>query len=816
MKTVPSKVPSGNGRLPDGSENYTKPLRFPRLSQLKSLWHRTKDLRGTMLSWKATMAQYERLPYKGPDGQLFPNFGILRGEVDKKLTQYTDYATERKRWFNIETDFEEESSQTSQWSEQISFAFQKYCIKRWKKKFSEILLACKDMLLFSKGALPWLDEDSCYPEHVCIENVWPDGNAKMFPDSFDVLFIKRNYTAEELYNKIKEGESMGWRKSAVLSVLRSSLNEWAKCSDRTIFLKFRNHHASQDELDFEISCVFAYVTEYPKSGPRVSRFVFPECGCIPEDVANDRYNAKPSADEMDDEVGYMCYQPKWKESMTQAITIIAHTVCTNFYEDPSFAELIYTSAKTNDIVVNRILQAVEDNMRVYLQSGTTDQMKKMSRMRHGNFQVMEPGMKLVQDRIMRPVQDAMNVVQMVSSQQRQNQGDEQAATGDSKQKTAHEASLDFSKGMEVSSSSLKILNQYLENLGTEMFRRFTHPTKKSGAEYEQFQKFKAYLTARHVPDAAWDTENVTIESVVDLGAGSPAARLQSAQVVAQALSVPAASPGERQAQRDMIAAAKGIENVRLYLPDDDDQANFPELRIIGIENDQLTEAGANPQNVQVRAQDMHMLHIQGHMADAKVTLQKAGQYFHSLSQLNPEDIGIHLKTIQDLLIGIDNEMAHTMAHIQMAARVKKSGLPLAKAKLVQLKQFGQQMQQINKAKDDLEKQLSQMQQARMKEAQQKTGQDPKVAHQQRMWQLEEEHAKTMNQLDLDRNETKGEQLRNNSAKNAEHKRNLETLKVADEVSKDDVVHAVKVGQKVREHEANLAMKKKEANTPSKK
>lgn len=804
------KVIEENTMAPDGGYNYTQPMRFKKMGQIKSLFYRTMDLRGGMRSWKHIIAQYERLPYKGPDGQVLPNFGVLRGEVDKKLAQYTDYATERKRWFNIETDYEEASGNSTQWSEQISFAFQKYCVKKWRKKFSEILLGVRDMLLFSKGALAWLDELSCYPEHLCIENVWPDANARMFADSFDVLFIRRVYTAQQLYDKVKdEGEAMGWRKSAVMSVLRSSMSQWRKYSDRTIFLKFRNRNVTADEMDHEIDCVWAYVTEYRKgSEPKVSRFVFPECGCIPEDVALDR-NADPQPD--DDRVGYMCYQPDWKESMNQAVTIMASTVCTNFYEDPSFAELLYVSAKTYDIVINRILCAVEDNMRVYLQSGTTDQMKKLARMRHNNFLVFEPGMKLVQDRIERPVRDAMTVIQMVKGQQRENQGSiDDPDRSQPRSKTAHEAALEFSKGQEVSSSSLKIFNQFLGNMGEEMFRRFTHPARSSGYEYEQLQKFKAYLAARHVPEAAWDTENVTVESVVDLGAGSPAARLQAAQVTLQALSVPAASPGERQAQRDMIAAAKGIENVKLYLPDDEELNNVPELRTIGMENDLLSEAGANPANVQVRATDLQMLHIQGHMADAQSSLQAVGRYLQGLGQLNPEDLGIHLKSIQDQLIGIDNKLAHTAAHMQLAGRDKKN-----KAKMMQLKKFAQGIQQINKAKDGVEKQVAQIQQSRMKQAQQKGAQqDPELTHMQRKWQMEEEHLAKMNQLDLQRHEQKGDQLRQQSALNADHKRNLATLETATDLQMKEAEHAVKVGATMREHNVKVEMAKKSPTPPS--
>ena len=211
---------------------------------------------------------------------------------------------------------------------------------------------------------------------------------------------------------------------------------------------------------------------------------------------------------------------------------------------------------------------------------------------------------------------------------------------------------------------------------------------------------------------------------------------------------------------------------------------------------------------------LQKLGLEGKPAEAKL--------FQGIPQLNPQDTGVYLKTVQDILIGIDHKLSHAIAHEQMAARVKGANPQAAKPILAQLKQLAQQRQQINKAKDDLEKQVANMQQGRMKQAQQQQPQvDPEIAHRQTLYKMEEEHQANMDKMALDRNQQKADQLRQNSAENAEHKRNLETLKTAQDLHTGEVQHAVKVGQQSREHQAEMAKKKREeqangSKAPSKK
>lgn len=813
----PGLLTDGAKEAPDGGGNYKQSQRFRKLSPLLKRYNEAVLKRGNNLSWINIVRQYDRLPYKGRDGTIMPNFGTLRFKVDRAITTYTDFATERQMWANITTDHGDTQSSNLTWGRHISAAYQKYCNDRWDQSFAEIMLACKDMIMFSKGAFVWLDPNSCYPENVSIENVWPDGNAGMFPKSFDTCFVRRRLTAVELYDKVEDESEDGdseWDRAAVLRLLTSN----AAQTQYKEGMSKEDWHV--DGRDFVFDIVFAYVKEYKCSDEgndysekKISQYVFPASGMIP--VPN---RSGMTAQKAQDRQGFLYYKNNSFECMDQCISIVAHTVFRKFYEDPSFAQLIYTLSKTYDMVMNRILQAVEDNMRVYLKSTSQDQMQKMQRMRHGNWQALEPGVDLVQEKIQRPVKEAAGVLRTIMVDQESGIGQYQQGGQDtdnaSQRKTAHQSIIDHTESLRIDSSQLKIFNCYMSAQEQEKFRRFTHPTdsaKASGSrEYKLYQKFVAYLESRHVPKAAWDMDNVTVNSVLNLGAGSPSERERAASTVLQALAVPASSEGERKAQYDLVAAAVGVNNADAYLPEQ--QVNIPEDSLIGLENDVLSDALSNPQNTPVLTEQLHFRHIPAHVSDAEMSLQKAQALFQGMSQMPSVDVGIILKTIEDILIGVDNKLAHTVAHINMA---KKSRDP-KKKQMMDI--FLQKISQLNAAHDKFDKILSQMQEKRLRESQQQDGTDPKLKHEEAMYALRESHAKNMMDMESQTHATKADQLRNQSAMNTRQKMGLEQELAQHKAALASLSSQVDISTKVRKAmaDAQIQQTKARSSKPAKK
>ena len=729
------------------------------------------------------MAQYERLPYKSKDegSPLKSNFGQLRYKVDQTMNTYNDFATEREVWASI-TCIDTPPENEKVYSEHVTKAFQKFCIRPWKRRFHEVMISVKDMLMFSKGILMWEGENGCYPESVPMTDVLVDEQAGQFAEDFDTFFQRKRYTAVELYDRVKDPEiasASGWNRNAVLAILRQADSSFKDCSMTDILESFATGAVSSSAQDFTVDVVVALVKEYREhDGKRITKLVFAESNYYPSDDTGTRQF---------DQHGFLLEKRGYASSMEEAVGLVCHTVSRKFYEDSSFAQLIYTTCKQYDYMMNRIIQAVEDNMRVFLRGGTAERVRKMLSSRMGSFTVMDPDVHIEQERIVRPIADASNVLRQVMIDQ--NTGIGQYAVGQTDQsgvtKTAKQAEIDLQESTRISSGHLKIFNLFWSYIMCEMYRRFVTAVDENCPEYKNYKRFKAYLASKDIPPIAWKPENVLVESVLTLGAGSPAIKLQNSRIVLEALATPARTPGEQQAKRDMISAAVGVDNADTYLPRDEN-LRIAEDSLIGLENESLAEPMMNPENIPVHPNHLHLRHIPAHVQEMTRYIEFAEGLVQNIEQFHPDDTGVMLKTIQDILIGVDHIGGHAQAHMQIAS---ESGSKVVK---VELQQYAQAIQEVNKRQDRIEQVVAQMQQGRVEEAASKNESNPEFDHKQKMYQMEEEHQANMLALDYRKNVMKAEQLRDQSSQNSAHKENLETQKTLEKIKREQAIDAAKL------------------------
>jgi hypothetical protein len=747
-------------KTPDGGYNYKHRIRFPKADDLFAVYERVREKRGTMKSWENLVKQYERFPYIDDAGNVKSNFGQLRYKVDQALTTFVDFATERPQWARIYTFEGDSDSKSKLWGEEISAAFQRFCITPWERKGYEVMIAAKDMLMFNNGAFEWSDDGIPYPESIPTETLWPESSASQFPSEWGIVFIEKTYTAEKLFAKVEDEETAkanGWNRDSVLRILGSSNAIFKDKTIESVFNEFRLGNLAADVMDNEISVVIALVREYHEEGKnKISKFAF---------VTGS--GGKKSSRKDDEAMEYILERRYFAKSVGEVVGIINQSPARKYYEATSFAQLIYTTSKNYDIQMNRILDAVEDNMRVFLRTDSWESLRKIQKMRIGMFQALDPDLAIVQDRIQRPIQDAANVLRMVMIDQ--NVGTGQYQVGQSNQtggaKTATQSEIDLSESTKISSAHLKLFNMFFSFILREVYCKFISQTE-SDEYYERFKRFKNYLKRKNVPDSAWKKESIMLESIISLGAGSPAAKIQGGRIILEAMSSPARTPGELRAKRDIVSAIVGVENVEAYLPEDQDMV-IAEDSLIGLENDALSKPDLNPRNVPVSAEHLHMRHIPRHIEDMERTLSIVEQIFQNMGQLNPDDAGVLLHSITDQLIGIDNIGGHTAAHIEL---VNQSASKQVKA---QLQQMVIRLNNVNKGQDKMENIIGEVQKKRLNEARQNNGQDPEFNHKQRMYALEEEHAANLSALKYNDATMKGDQLRNQSAQNSQHKNRLQ-------------------------------------------
>lgn len=455
------------------------------------------------------------------------------------------------------------------------------------------------------------------------------------------------------------------------------------------------------------------------------------------------------------------------DNIGEALAIRSQSVRRGFYSQVPLASLIYVACKEYDKRMNDVLEGVTDNNRVYLYAENTSAHEKLKQMRHSKYQVLDPDTKLIQQGIQRPIQESANVARILIDELNSDVGQyrvgERQAAGT--YKTAEQVRTDLTEQNKINSAQIKVFVAQDTYFVREIYRRWVNEMTENDEGYKNRERFEEYLDSKDVPKEAYDPENVLIESVVNLGAGSPAARLQSANIILEALAYPARSEGERRAVKDKIAAAAGMSNVQYYL--DEAIEDFKEDALIGIENEMLCNPYTNPQNVRVHSAHLHVRHAERHIAEVESKLELANGLMQSIPQTIEPDQGIIFHKIADLLIGIDNIGAHIYAHQQVAGRLGGAE---------RIKPFIDRLAQVQRITDEIANQLDEAQSARIKEHQEKFGQNPELANKQRVLDAEYEHTVRMNQIAQETSLQKAEQLREQSAINSVVKQELERIR----------------------------------------
>jgi hypothetical protein len=250
-------------------------------------------------------------------------------------------------------------------------------------------------------------------------------------------------------------------------------------------------------------------------------------------------------------------------------------------------------------------------------------------------------------------------------------------------------------------------------------------TTKGGYGYKLKQKFLDFMEENGVPEEAWKWENIeNLESNMLAGSGSPSYKLMAAQQTVSLTGMTPINDGQANAIADAIAALNGRQNVNRYFQHT--KVDIPdEQGIISMENIGMTDPKGNPANFRVYPDQNHVEHFKGHFQDASTSMQEAQQVLQGTG-INPKG-----RNSQEKEQAVDEETFNLLRDIYACLMRFKGPHLVAHLGFIQkdptkkgiAKEFGMQMQQLQRAVDELGSQVSQMAQA--KQQQQGQGQqDP--------------------------------------------------------------------------------------------
>lgn len=735
----------------DNEFDYKHSYRFANPFDLWERFNQVVSLaREKAVEREKLIKMYDRHSYKTRKNSSVtePNWGTFRDAVDDYIKFFSSIAFNRKIWCRIETHEGWKEGLDETWSDNITHAFHKFCIDLWKGKSKVIIKAIRDDAMFNRGVLMWETPAGfdTYPCHIPMEDVFTDTNATTCPDSIDILFIRKRFTAVELYKKATDPRNieLGWNKKAILRSLSKQLDSLKDCKGvNSVIDRWRRGGVSQSEKDTLIPIIFAYVKEYkeneedgPKKGNTISKFVFPE-NIVALGVGPNTNRENYASLNKDD---YFMYSDYYAKSFKSLIAIWSASLEHAFFDDESFAKQIYPSSRFHDRTFNRVIRGFIRSSRQWIKTSSADTKERLKKMDpDSEVELLNSDDDVAQVNMRQDISGGTELMRSAQSRIAAFNPSEFQGTQNSPKGypiTKGEAQILNSQLDDSKSTAITIATDNDESLMCELYYRFINSSEESDT-YEGFKRFKAFLEFKGVPEKAWAYENVSIFPRFNKFAGNASSNFATAQGLVQATQIKPASIPEQRAKRDLIAALIGEANVHDYMEQPMQIDN--ELFIIGQENEVLDNPHANPTNIPVTSSDNHIMHIQGHLQDYMTKLGMASQL---LSQAQQDQSFMRQFMIDDarkVILAQDNKGAHIAAHFQIVGRDK--------SKQDEVKQLAGIFQEAQSKQDQLQSQLEQLIQQEVQNNSRQNMFDLEYQHKQRMYQLDEEHAMAKNNLD---------------------------------------------------------------------
>jgi hypothetical protein len=294
-----------------------------------------------------------------------------------------------------------------------------------------------------------------------------------------------------------------------------------------------------------------------------------------------------------------------------------------------------------------------------------------------------------------------------------------------KARTKAESQMDAAESAKLQGTQIRRFNDNQTRWMKLLYKRMSR-TKRGGNGYKLKEKFIEFMEDNGVPEEAWKWENIdNIESNMLNGSGSPSYKLMAAQQTVSLTGMTPMNKGQENAIADAIAALNGRQNVNRYVKQT--KVDIPdEQGIISMENIGMTDPKGNPANFRVYPDQNHVEHFQGHFQDAAMSLQEAQAALQS-SGANPQapTRGQVAQSVSDEAFNLMRDIYACLMRFKGPHLVAHLGfIQKDPGKKNMAKQFGQQMQQLQRGVDELGSQVSQIEQKRQQDGQQGQGMSP--------------------------------------------------------------------------------------------
>jgi len=692
------------------------------------------------------LQNYQRQPWKrnpqDPNCKLKDaNFGQFAGKINAAMSVFISVLTERNSWIKVVPRYPKPGENIKPQSDRITSAFHKLFIRPWENRYMMEVMAAFDMVFYSKAIEHWPSPGCVYSENIPVEQVFPDTNATMDTKTWSYVFVVREFTVAELYDMLdgeEEEESINRLKDFDKTYLRHMLEQYesyVKSKSNTSTSIQGEGSYSQSVRDDVIKIVYAYVKDQFKKKKKISLYVFP---AELKEWEDHNYSITHSGLSNPTNVKTLLEIKGYTECMSRVVAVRTYHITRKYWQCNSFAEQIFLSTTLYDKSMSLVIRAAKRNMVLMFKSDNPDTQKKLMKQNDSEVQIVDPGVEYLTTGQLTGVRDLVEVVReiMVNTER-----DSALASAPGSQNvkgyaiTAQEATLNAQRTGEAESLNIRMMINQDLSLYKEIYRRAVKvgSSKKFKRSLEIFKK---EMEMFNVPEENYDYDEVFFVPN-GVSGGSQSTRIANSQMLIQALSRSPTAPGEQQAQRDLVGAIVGVDNVEAYISDRL-EVN-PVIIKAGSENEDLDNPYANPMNLPVLPTDKHLQELPIHIGDYEKKLTIAQGILKAATTMpNAVKKIILLSAAQDLVAAQDNKGGHINAHIQ-AAMTSKENQDF-------LQGFIPQYKKLQSLQDEMAEAAQKMMDQTMNEMSSSDLNSEQLRHAQAMNQLTETHTSTMNDI----------------------------------------------------------------------
>jgi len=671
---------------------------------------------------------YSQVASRQLSGMSNVPFRQMKFIVDNQKSSFVDMVMERNTAANITTKLGN-PTEKKQWSDLISIGFDRM-LRSWNSYNYNVELDVEEMTLYGKGFEIAEDRDGWPTKSFHNSNVLiPD---KTYADLTNLgeICIKRSYTPLEFWLKITGGEEdpekarayateMGWNFWACVDALRMFTTNYRNTYTNTEWLRdVASGNLNLSRLyTLRIELYELYIMEF--NGSISKMLLLQNYGGL---VLGYKENGRKdlTEEEYREQTGFLYYRKDWVEKDGDGWADIIAPMCDStgsgiWHEIQGLAESVFIQCRAYDIHMNRAFDAMDWSTRLMLKGGTAEATKKLKQMEWQPWMILPQDVEPAQVNLSVPLNELFAGMQYYQADMYRGIGayNISQTTKGGKQRTKGEAELDAAESAKLQGTQIRRFNDNQTRWLRLLYKRMSNTTK-GGNGYKLKEQFVEFMEQNGVPKEAWKWENIeNLESNMLAGSGSPSYKLMAAQQTVALTGMTPMNEGQANAITDAIAALNGRQNVGRYFQQT--KVDIPdEQGIISMENIGMTDPKGNPANFRVYPDQNHIEHFKGHMQDSMVSLQEAQQVMQSMG-VNPnanqaqgaiDDEAFEL--LRDLYACLMRfKGPHLVAHLGFIQNdPSKKGM---------VKEFGQQMQMLQRGVDELGSQVAQMAQAKQQQ-----------------------------------------------------------------------------------------------------